>query len=130
MIASSTRIGVAHLPSMREHTSLIAWQVADELAIAVYRIPTVDWRAPSRPAWDQVRRACLSVPLNLAEGYRWRPGRRWVFHLRVANGSASETSELLRFLQRLDALPQPQAQRLVDLSLRSGSLIHGLMKRA
>ena len=115
---------------MRDHTSLVAWQVADQLAVDVYKIPTVDWRSPTRPAWDQLRRACLSVPLNLAEGYRWRPGRRWTFHLRVANGSAGETTELLRFLQRLGAIPPDEAQRLVDMSVRSSSLIYGLLRRS
>jgi four helix bundle protein len=110
------------------HRTLVAWQVADQLATEVYQIATVRWRAELGPAWDQIRRAALSVPLNLAEGYRWRPGGRWRFHLRVANGSALETTEVLRFLMKLHAIPEEESARLVALSERSERLIWGLLR--
>src|SRR5690606_2238663 len=104
---------------MISHRTLVSWQVADELATEVYQIATARWRPALGPAWDQLRRSALSVPLNLAEGYRWRPGGRWRFHLRVANGSALETTELLRFLIKLDAILEEEGARLERLSERS-----------
>ena len=113
---------------MRDHRSLVAWQVANELALGVYRIATVGWTPSTAPAWGQLRRAALSVPLNLAEGYRWRPGPRWRFHLKVANGSALESAEILTFLVALEAIPTDRGESLALAADRCGRLIWGLMK--
>jgi four helix bundle protein len=121
---------IAEDSGMITHRSLIDWQVADQLATEVYQIATVRWRPDLSPAWDQLRRAVLSVPLNLAEGYRWRPGRRCRFHLQVANGSALEATEGLRFLIRLGAIPEPESCDLLRLAERSEKLIWGLLRKA
>ncbi len=115
---------------MRDHTSLLAWQAANRLAVEVYRIATDHWSAPAAAAWSQIRRASLSVPLNIAEGYLWRPGARWRFHLRVANGSALETGELLWFLVEVRAMGPETAAEAMILADRSGRLIWGLQRRA
>ena len=124
-----TGLPPAPLPScVIHHRTLVAWQVADQLATEVYQIATVRWRPDLGPAWDQIRRAVLSTPLNLAEGYRWRPGGRWKFHLRVANGSALETTELLRFLEKLEAISAGEAAALIRRSERCERLIWGLLR--
>jgi four helix bundle protein len=110
------------------HRTLVAWQVADQLATEVYQIATARWRPDLGPAWDQIRRAVLSTPLNLAEGYRWRPGGRWRYHLKVANGSALETTELLRFLGKMHAISDREALVLIKLSERCEKLIWGLLR--
>ncbi len=115
---------------MRDHTSLLAWQVANRLAVEVYRISTACWSPPTAAAWGQIRRSSLSVQLNIAEGYRWRPGARWRFHLRVANGSALETVELLRFLVEVGAVRSESATEAAMLADRCGRLIWGLQRRA
>ena len=113
---------------MRDHCSLLAWQVADQIAVEVYRIATENWTPALGPAWDQVRRSSLSTALNIAEGYRWRPGPRWRFHLRVANGSALETSEVIRFLCRLDGIEASRGTRLLQSSVRCERLVWGLLR--
>lgn len=115
---------------MRDHTSLIAWQVADWISIRVYRNATVHWSPDLAPAWDQIRRSSLSTALNLAEGYRWRPGARWKFHLRVASGSALETTEVLRFIVRLNPTRLAHAEELIRSSVRCERLIWGLLRVA
>ncbi len=126
---TSTGLPYSSFPRVRDHTSLVAWQLADRIALAVYETATAHWSPNLAPAWDQIRRSALSTPLNLAEGYRWRPGARWRFHLRVANGSALETTEALRFLQKLHGIEEAIAQRLIADSERCERLIWGLLRR-
>ncbi len=115
---------------MKDYSTLVAWQVANQLTIEVYRISTDCWQPETSAIWDQLRRAALSTSLNIAEGYRWRPGRKWGYHLRVALGSAAEASVALRTLEELGALPQEKARELIICSQRAGKLIWGLLKRA
>jgi four helix bundle protein len=111
---------------MRSHQDLVAWQVARENALAIYRFADKHW-TPSRAAvFDQIRRASLSVQLNIAEGYASGIGPRCRFHLRVAHGSAVETTELLRFLQELG----DNLQELIEVSIRVQGLTYGLWKKS
>jgi four helix bundle protein len=115
---------------MRDHTSLIAWQVAQHLAVEVYKIATVRWRPTARAAFDQLGRASLSVQLNIAEGYVWRPRARWAYHLRVALGSAVETTDLIRFLLKVGAISGDEGKVLESESRRAQSLILALLRKA
>lgn len=115
---------------MRDHTSLVAWQVGQELALEVYKISTLRWRPPARSAFDQLARASLSVHMNISEGYVWRPRPRWGYHLRVALGSAVETTDAVRFLGIIGVVPEEEVDRLERLSRRAQALILSLLKKA
>ena len=52
----------------RDYTKIKAWQVADELALLVYKATKI---FPKREIWgltSQMRRAAVSVPGNIVEG--------------------------------------------------------------
>ena len=86
---------------MKSYEDLRAWQHAEAIALEVFRWADGHWSPQRASALEQLRRASLSVALNIAEGFDCGPGPRCRFHLRVAYGSAVETTALLRFLTRL-----------------------------
>src|SRR5512140_3676888 len=86
---------------MRSHRDLLAWQVARESALGIHRYADGHWSASRAAVFDQIRRASLSVQLNIAEGYASGIGARCRYHLRMAHASAVETTELLEFLGEL-----------------------------
>jgi four helix bundle protein len=83
---------------MSDYTSLRAWQQAHALAHATFDLIEAHWSGPLGSTFEQLRRAALSVPLNIAEGHAMGPGGRCRYHLRIAYGSAVETEAVLRFL--------------------------------
>src|ERR1017187_1342844 len=88
---------------MRDHTSLGCWQVALTVTAGVFELSVHHWTPPAGAAFSQLQRSTLSVQLNLAEGYTWRPGLRWQHHLRIAYGSAVETTDFLELLRDVKA---------------------------
>lgn len=97
-------MGILHLgtiPRMKSHRHLFAWRKAWASAVAIHQYADAAWSPPRRSVLEQLRRSAVSVPLNIAEGYAFGRSARCRFHLRVAYGSAVETTELLRLLSEL-----------------------------
>src|SRR5437762_10799208 len=58
-----------HILSMKQLESLDAYRTAQDLAAQAYRLTQVTPLTKHFALIDQIRRACLSVPANIAEGY-------------------------------------------------------------
>ena len=86
---------------VRSHRELFAWQLAHANAVLVHRWCDAVWHPARASTLEQLRRASLSVSLNVAEGHAQGKGARCRFHVRVAYGSAVETTVILEFLREL-----------------------------
>ena len=53
---------------MRDHTKLRAFELADELAVLIYRVTARFPREEMYGLISQIRRAVISVPSNIVEG--------------------------------------------------------------
>ncbi|MBW2249309.1 MAG: four helix bundle protein [Deltaproteobacteria bacterium] len=53
---------------MLDHTNLMAFELADEVAVLVYRVTTWFLREELCGLTSQIRRAAVSVPSNIVEG--------------------------------------------------------------
>jgi four helix bundle protein len=113
---------------MRDHTSLIAWRLASVQSRELYHFSTAHRTPALGNILDQLRRASLSIRLNIAEGYSWRPAQKWKHHLRIALGSAMETSECIRFLLESAELDPAEGERLLRRSHRVEKLLYGLLR--
>jgi four helix bundle protein len=114
---------------MQDHRSLIAWQRAREVVLDLSRRRDSLWRRETSAMVDQLQRSALSVQLNLAEGYAWRPGLRWQHHLAIAYGSAVETTDLLDLLQELSA-PRDRLGALRAKSIEVQAMTLALLRKA
>lgn len=114
---------------MAHYKTLKAWQHAQRLAIesvrASRRFPDYEQAALA----DQLRRACYSVPLNIAEGntrYGSRECRRF---LDTARGSLAEVETILEMARELEYLTAADFGRLEALTSETGRTLWGLLKR-
>jgi four helix bundle protein len=113
---------------MRDHTSLRRWQVARAVTMDVFQLSVRHWTPPAGAAFAQLQRSALSVQLKVAEGYTWSPGLRWQHHLRIAYGSAVETTDVLEPLRDVRAVPNDQLNALIAESRRAQALVLALLK--
>jgi len=70
--------------------SLRVWQKARELTLLVYDVTRSDTFTRDFSLQDQMRRASVSVPSNIAEGYERDTDPEAVRYFRIAKGSLSE----------------------------------------
>lgn len=114
---------------MRDHTSLLAWQEATQVASDVLELSETRWTAALGAVWGQRQRASLSVQLNIAEGYALATPPLFAKHIRIAYGSAIETGELLDHLAVRLRPPHPSLQETLSRCQRSQRLLLGLLHR-
>lgn len=90
---------------MRDFKTLQVWQKAHEMTLSIYKTTQ---QFPPEETYGlsiQLRRAAASVPANIAEGCGCNGNREFVYFLRIALRSASETEYhllLARDLKYLD----------------------------
>ncbi len=112
----------------RNFRSIKAWQLADDLAVAVYQV-TADFPAEEKYGLiSQMRRAGVSVPANIVEGATRQSHKEYLQFLYVAKGSLAELEYYLHISHRLGLLDEAEHQRLVELQQHAGRTLHGLLQ--
>jgi four helix bundle protein len=112
----------------RSYETLIAWQLAHQLAIEVSVVVRGLSREERIEVGGQLRRAALSVPTNLVEGRSGFGPRIYLRHVRIALSSAAEVDYLLRYAEELGCLQPETAARLADLAWKTRGLVYLLAK--
>ena len=74
----------------RDFRDLIVWQKAHELVVGVYRTSQAFPREEDFGLTAQVRRAAVSIPANIAEGFRKRGTADKARFFNIAEGSLEE----------------------------------------
>lgn len=106
------------MAAVRDHRDLRVWQMAMELAPLVYgaigKLPKTEIYALG----DQMRRATVSIPANIAEGRARQHTREFLQFVCVARGSLAELDTLLALALRLGYLNKTELQPL-DVKVRA-----------
>lgn len=119
-----------HSVSMRSLEHLDAYRLGRELAVAAYRMSRVAPLSQHPIVADQIGRAAISIPANVAEAFALGTPRQLVRGVRIAFGSAVELKTHFWVAARVDALPTGPIveQTAADLE-RVTSMLVGLLKR-
>ncbi len=111
------------LTSYRE---LDVWKKAVDLVEAIYELSR---QLPDDEKFglvSQIRRAAVSVPSNIAEGYGRQHRGDYLRHLSVANGSLKEMETQLLIAGRLGFINRDQARPAWELSQEVGRMLSAL----
>ena len=98
-----------------------------ELVANMYRL-TRTW--PNEELYgltSQIRRAAVSVPSNIAEGFGRRATRDYLRMLSIAYASLLEVETQLQIAQMLGFIAQTALDEALSLSGESGRIINGLI---
>ncbi len=111
------------------HHTLKAWQHAQRLAVecatVASRFPHIEQAALA----DQLRRACYSVPLNIAEGTARKGTRDYRRFLDTAWGSLAEVQSALAIARDVGYLQPADFGRLEALATETSKTLFGLLRK-
>ena len=101
--------------SWSHYKDLIVWQKSMDLVEEVYRL-LKDLPVEERFALtDQMRRAVISIPSNIAEGHGRQTEKEFKQFLSISKGSASEIETQLLICERLGYLTESQIAKALSL---------------
>ena len=110
------------------HHSLVAWQRADDLFIALHQLAQTFPASERFELGSQLRRSAFSVAANIVEGFGRRPGKDRLHFLQIALASLAEVGYCLHVAKRLEYV-SPDTYARFELNVREVSApLRGLMK--
>ena len=112
---------------MRDFRKIKAWQLADDLAVAVYDVSKSFPREEIYGITSQLRRAASSVAANIVEGASRESVKDYAHFLQIARGSLAETQYFLHLAKRLSYLDDEQANQVEALAKETFACLHGLI---
>jgi len=80
---------------MGDFKKIRVWQLSKELAVKIYKLVKSKVIANDFGFKDQIQRAALSIPSNIAEGDELGTDKQSIRHFYIAKGSAAELQTLL-----------------------------------
>jgi four helix bundle protein len=113
--------------TVRHYRDLIAWQKAMDLVILVYQSTE---GFPQREIFgltNQMRRAAVSIPSNIAEGQGRSSRKDFLHFLAVARGSLQELETQCILANRLNFLDEETRCRLDETTSEVGRILSGLI---
>ncbi|MEK7605257.1 MAG: four helix bundle protein [Patescibacteria group bacterium] len=114
--------------SGKGYHKLIVWQRARELVKIVYEHTDAFPKAEEFGLKGQIRRASVSVVLNIVEGYRRSSRKDYIHFLTIANGSLSETEAAMELSVDLKYLTEANYEILEKKRGEVAYLLYQLIK--
>jgi four helix bundle protein len=117
---------------MRDHTKLRAFELADEVAVLIYRATKGFPKEEVYGLTSQMRRAAVSIPSNIVEGCARESQAEYLRFLEMAFGSLRELHYQFGLARRLgygDPLDAPECDsKMVETEKVLGALIRSMRK--
>ena len=115
---------MAKLNSYRE---LVVWQKSMNLADRCYRMTRRFKRDDQLVLGHEIRKSCVSIPSNIAEGFGRHYTPEYIHHLRFSNGSSNELQTQVELSKRVEIVGAEEAAMLIADAEEIGRMLHGLI---
>ena len=113
---------------MRDHSKLRAFELADALALAVYKATNSFPKNEEFGLTAQMRRAAVSVASNIVEGCARHSEADYVRFLDLAYGSARELEYQASLGHRLGYLADEAYETLRSACVETSKVLNGLIR--
>ena len=119
------------MSGITSYRDLLAWQKAIDLVDLVYDITAAFPRSELFGLVQQMRKAAVSIPSNIAEGSRHRTAgyiSRLIISLIISLGEHAELETQAIIGERRQYISRSKMNEFDSLATRVGQLAHGLLR--
>ncbi|MDO8524324.1 MAG: four helix bundle protein [bacterium] len=113
---------------IKTFTEILAWQKAHQLTLEIYKITSQFPKTEQFGLISQMRRCAVSIPSNIAEGFKRKSLNDSLHFYNIAEGSLEELKYQLLLAKDLDYLNKEVYGELSELSDEVGKLLNGWKK--
>ena len=109
-----------------DYRQLKVWQKAMDLATEIYRLVKFLPKDETYALSDQMRRAVVSIPSNIAEGQGRNSDKEFINFLSIARGSLWELETQLELCLRIGYLGANQTSKASSLTTEVSKMLNAL----
>ncbi len=112
----------------KNHKELLVWQKAMQLVVDVYNLIRLLPKEETYGLSDQMRRAAISIPSNIAEGNARSSQKDMVHFLYIAQGSRAELETQLELCELIGYISKEGLEPVLMQTQEIGRMLSGLIK--
>ena len=113
--------------AIKHYKDLSVWQKSMDLAVEIFKVVKFLPREELYGLSDQMRRAVVSVPSNIAEGQQRSSTKDYIRFLHIAKGSLGELETQIMLCERLEYLRKEKTDQLIGQCIEIQRMISGLI---
>src|SRR2546427_11912043 len=114
---------------VKSYRDLKVWAKAMDLVVESYKIVATLPKSEVFGLANQIQRAAVSIPANIAEGHGRDHLGDYLHHLSVANGSLAELETHFMIAERLAYLKGNDLEKIVALTAEVGRMLSALTRK-
>ena len=114
---------------VRSYKDLIVWQKSMDLVELVYQATKGFPREELYGLTNQIRRASVSIPSNIAEGQARNSTAEFRNFLSIARGSLAEVETQLLIAERLNYLDSEKLREILAVQIEVNKMTNALMNK-
>ena len=113
---------------IKSYKELIVWQKAISLVSDVYAISKTFPNEEKFGLVNQLNRAVVSIPSNIAEGWGRESSKNYLQFLRISRGSLMEVETLIIISKNLNYINEDSFKKLSEQLEEVSKILQGLIK--
>jgi four helix bundle protein len=113
--------------SIQSYKDLEVWKRSFSFSLEIYKVTAVFPSEEKFGITSQLRRAAVSIPTNIAEGWSRKSTKSYIQFLNIAIGSLAESETLLQLAHELKYIADEMNHTLQKLLNEIGRMLNALI---
>lgn len=113
----------------KSYEDIEVWKRGSRLVITIYELTNHDRFSRDFGLRDQMRRAAISIPSNVAEGFERDSKAEFIRFLYIAKGSAGELRTQIYIAKKLKYLNEKEYETIVEELREVSMMLAGLIRK-
>ena len=113
--------------SVTNFRELVIWKLGKEIVVEIYRLTAEFPREEAFGLTSQLRRAAVSVPSNIAEGFCRHTRNEFRRFLQMSLGSSAELETHIEVAYELGYLQKEQSERILEKIQSESKMLRKMM---